>query len=260
MLDHISHSQIQMFLKCGEQYRQRYIDGKIVPPSAALVRGKCGHHANEINFSQKIETRTDLPIDDVKDAFSDAWEREKYAIAWTEKDLNGDSPSVASGKVKDQGIALVEIFQKEQAPLIQPVAVEQTFDVHFDGPFPKLTGIMDRIDEDEAIAEVKFVSKAPPADDIITDIQLTIYELGYRAQHGRPPKKLRKQWAVSTKVPKTVCQEVDHRDDDTITRLMWRLQVALEALEKGVFIPAPHGAWWCSSIWCGYWTSCKYHP
>lgn len=260
MLDHISHTQINMLLKCGIQYEKRYIDGMIAPPSASLVRGKCGHKTLEKNFRQKIETKQDLPVEEIADTFSDEWERNKYEIVWKKKEIGDLSPAKAGGMFKDTGIALVKKFHADLSPTIQPVAVEDQFEVVFNGPYPKLIGFIDREDEGNEIGEVKFVGKSPSSDDAQSDIQLTIYDLGYRTKHGRPPAKMKKQYAVSTKEPKTVVQEVEHRDDATINRLMWRIQSVMEALQKGVLTPAPAGSWWCSENWCGYWENCKFRP
>ena len=257
-MDHISYSQLNMFLRCGEQYRRRYVEGKIIPPSAALVRGKSCHKAEQINFRQKIETKIDLAVDDVKDAFATDWDENAYSIAWTEKELDGDSPKKAAGRFKDQGIALVEIFHIEQAPLARPVSIEDEFSVNFDGGYPPLIGYMDRIDEGRIIAEEKFVSKSPVANEILKDVQLTCYDMAYRSKHGHKPNELWKQWAVATKTPKTILQKALPRDDDTIHRFLWRLEAFLSALEKGIFLPAPNGHWCCSEAWCGYWHDCKY--
>lgn len=259
-IDHISHTQINMLLKCGIQYEFRYINGVVAPPSASLVRGKCGHTTLEKNFRQKIETKQDLPVEEMKDTFSDEWEKSKYGIVWKKKEIGNLSPSKAGGLFKDTGIALVSKFHENLSPLIRPVAVEAPFEVNFEGDYPKLIGYIDREDEGDEIGEVKFTGKSPSADDAQTDIQLTIYDLGYRVRHGHPPNKLKKQFAVSTKEPKTVSLEVGHRDDATINRLMWRIQSVMEALKKGVLTPAPAGSWWCSENWCGYWDNCKYRP
>jgi len=259
---HISHSSLNMFLKCGVQYDFRYNRGVIIAPNAVVVRGSCGHKTLEKNFIQKIETHLDLPEDQVKDIFSDEWEESKYSIAWSKKDLDGNSVKKASGIIKDQGIEMVKVFHKEQSPRSQPFAVEQPFEIRFEKGYPDLVGIIDRIDiEDEgyAIGDVKFVSKSPQEDDLKTDIQMTIYSAGYLTKYGSLPK-LKKQFAIATKVPKTKILEEPPRDQNTINRLLWRLEAAFDALENGIFTPAPAGAWWCSEGWCGYWEMCKYRP
>ncbi len=260
MLNHISHTQIQMLLKCGIQWEFRYDKGIVIPPNASLVRGRCGHKTLEKNFKQKINTKVDLPLDEVKDIFSDEWERSKFEIAWSEKDLEGESPAKATAKYKDSGIQLIDKFHVEQSPAIQPVTVEDKFEIKFEGNYPSLIGYIDRVDEHEEIGEVKFVGKSPQTDDAKTDIQLTIYDAAYRVTHGHPPKKLKKQFAIATKAPKTVSLEEPSRDEETITRLLNRLLVSMQCLKSGIFVPAPQGAWWCSANWCGYWSQCKYKP
>lgn len=260
MPDHISHTQVQMLLKCGIQYEKRYIDGEIIPPSASLTRGKCGHTTLEYNFRQKVKSERDVTDEAIRDVFSDQWEENRRAIAWSEKDLAGDSVSKAEGRWKDSGIGMVSAFHSERSPQIQPAHVEFPVDVEFGAGVPKLKAVIDRVDRDKSIKEVKFVSKSPSAGDVDTDIQLTIYDMAYRALFGEAPSGLGKQWAVGTKVPETVEQVCRPRSQDTLDRLMNRLWVAMEAIKRGAFLPAAHGSWWCSPVWCGYWQGCKYHP
>lgn len=249
-----------MLLRCGEQYRRRYIEKEIIPPSGNLVRGKCGHKAEEKNFVQKIETKTDLPLEAVKDFFSDEWETRKYEIGWTEEELDGNSIKKAEAKFKDSGILLVDIFHREQAPLAMPVAVEDEFIVNFQGGYPSLKGIIDRVDADDSVNEQKFLSKSPSANDALVDIQLTSYDFGFRQKYKRKPSRLVKQCGVATKTPKTVRQEAPPREDDTLSRFLNRLEKAMEAISKGIFLPAANGSWACSPKMCGYYRSCKFRP
>lgn len=260
LTEHVSFSQLNMFLRCGEQYRRRYVQGEIISPSASLIRGKGCHKSMEKNWTQKVETRKDLPVEAISDYFSDYWDIHRYLIAWNEDDLQDESPKKAAARFKDSGIQLLQVFHQEQAPNCQPVTVEDEFTVEFKDSYPPLIGIIDRIDEGDIIAEEKFVSKSPSKDDVLTDIQLTNYDLGFRQKYKRKPKKLKKQWAVNTKIPKTVIQEAEPRDDETITRYLFRLQSFMDALQKGIFLPATNSSWWCSDKWCGYWKTCKFKP
>jgi len=263
---HFSFTQLNCYLRCGEQYRRRYLLHEIIPPSASLVLGKCGHKALDKNFSQKVQSRQDLPVVMLTDTFSDEWDKNKHQIGWTEEELQGESPTKASGRVKDEGVAMIKVFHVEQSPNIQPKSVEEQFSIQFEGSFPPLIGFFDRLDEVHPeeekliISEVKFAAKSPAKDDILSDIQMTAYDLGFRAKYKNPPFKLRKQWAVNTKVPKTITQDCEPRDSATLERFLWRLQASLSALQKGVFLPASNNSWHCSPRFCGYWATCKYHP
>lgn len=255
-LDHISHSQLNMLLRCGEQYRRRYLLGEIMPPSGAMVLGSCGHKAEEKNFKQKIESKSDIPLEEVKEEFSSVWEEKKYEIEWKEEDLDGKSVKQVEASEKDRGISLVDVFHREQAPSIQPAFVEEKFEVNFEGGYPKLIGFLDNITDEELILDYKFSKKSPIKDDILNDSQITAYDFGYRAKFGKKPKGMKKIWSVSTKVPKTVMQTTVPRGDSQISRFMQRLEKAMEAIEKEIFLPAAPGAWCCSQKWCGYYLTC----
>lgn len=259
-LDHISHSQLNTLLRCGEQYRRRYLCKDIIAPGAAMVLGSSGHKAEEKNFKQKVKSKVDISTEEIIDCFSDEWESRKYEIGWNKEDLDGDSVKKAESKEKDRGISLVNVFHEEQAPLIHPAFVEQKFEVNFEGGYPKLIGFLDNITVEELILDYKFSKKSPIKGDIENDSQITAYDFGYRAKFGKKPKGMKKIWSVSTKVPKTVVQDAKPRENAQIGRFMQRLEKAMEAIDKEIFLPAQIGSWACSEKWCGYWNSCSLKP
>lgn len=104
------------------------------------------------------------------------------------------------------------------------------------------------------------MGKSPTEDDLQKDVQLTAYDYGYRQTRKRKPTLLKKEYAISTKVPKTAIQESGPRDDETINRFLRRLESAMAGIEKGNFLPASHGWWGCSPKWCGFWNTCKVRP
>ena len=57
----ISPSQIDMFSRCGEQYRRRYIEKDRLPPGVAMIRGRGVHEGVAENMRQKRHTYCDLP-------------------------------------------------------------------------------------------------------------------------------------------------------------------------------------------------------
>ena len=65
---HLSPSSLEMYAKCGEQFRRRYIEGDKIPPGVSMLRGTGVHAGVEANMRQKIDTYRDLPVSDVVDA------------------------------------------------------------------------------------------------------------------------------------------------------------------------------------------------
>ena len=259
-MDHISFTQLNMLLRCGEQYNRRYVKGEILAPSGSMVRGRSCHKAEEKNYIQKVDSTIDLPLEEVRQHFADTWERSKYEIQWTKEELGDESPTKVEAKYKDSGIDLISVYHKDLAPRNFPIGVEQKFTVSFEGGYPNLEGIIDRIDQGDIVTDMKFQAKSPTADDILKDIQLTAYDLGFRNKFQKKPTKLKKEFSISTKVPKTLIQEADPREDEVINRFLFRLEKAMEIIQKGSFQPAPIGAWWCDPRYCGYYQTCKYRP
>lgn len=119
---HLSATQLNMFDRCPEQFRNRYILKKRERPGAALIIGRADHAAAEHNYRQKITSGVDLPISEVEDAYADAYEA---AI-----DEHGGDTEIAWGdenytRAKDDGARLVRAYHEQVAPSVQPIAVER---------------------------------------------------------------------------------------------------------------------------------------
>ena len=123
MIQHLSVSQVKLYLLCPLKYYYRYIQRLPAPPSSALTLGRSVHAALETNFKQKITTQQDLSLNHVTDAFSTAWDAEAKETLFDE----GEHP----GEIKDEGIRIPGVYHPTVAPTIQPKAVEQPFELTF---------------------------------------------------------------------------------------------------------------------------------
>lgn len=248
VLKHLSISSIGTYMRCGYQWYFRYVMEKKIPPGLALVRGASFHVAFEENFRQKIDTEKDLPCEHVKEIFSGS-----YDAALQSADIKKDEDP---GKVKDLSMGAVEEFHKTIAPKIQPELVEYASEIEVAG-IPFISRI-DLLDRDEAIRDLKCSAKSPPKDVAETSMQLTGYDLTYRKLYGRPPKKLALDYAVTTKTPKSITYECGPRNIDALNSFEDHVAIVLDAIKKGVFMPAPEDSWVCSQKYCGYWDICKF--
>lgn len=137
---HLSASQLTLFARCPEQYRRVYVLGERRPPAGALIFGSADHKAHELNFAQKISSGVDLPVDDVKTAFAEAFDNEvEKAGGENEVEWENDKP----GDLKDTGVALVAHYTKNVSPRIQPLAVEEKFEIEIPGVPLKVIGYVD---------------------------------------------------------------------------------------------------------------------
>lgn len=154
-LDHFSASSVKMAVRCPEQWRQRYVQGIIAPPAAALTLGRADHKAVEFSMEQKITSHVDLPATTVKDKFLTVFEEE------VEKDGGYSELEVQDPKTKDRvtsiakkkrvvgemkrdGSNLVGQYMAQAAPTIFPLAVEKPVELHVGLPV-KITGYIDLI-------------------------------------------------------------------------------------------------------------------
>ena len=72
--DYLSFSQIDLYRRCGMAYYFRYIMDEKSPPVVNMVQGRAVHAALELNFDQKIQTKKDLPGEQVVTKFSEEFD------------------------------------------------------------------------------------------------------------------------------------------------------------------------------------------
>jgi hypothetical protein len=137
-----------MLQRCPEQYRRRYLLGEVARPGAALVWGSADHYAHEQNFRQKIESGTDIPVGDVKAAFAEGFDRAVERNGGErEVEWGDDKP----GDLKDKGVELAAVYHDLVSPTVQPVAVEQKFEVRVPGVPVPVIGFVDVLEQYKAI-------------------------------------------------------------------------------------------------------------
>ncbi len=246
MKPHISPSQVNMYLRCPAQYYFRYVEGVILPPKAAMTRGKAVHHSIETNYKQKIESHEDLPLSDVLDVAATAFEIEAEHTEW--------EPDETPGSVKDETIQLAGLYHTAIAPTVQPVCVEARAEIPLEGTEKTLLGFIDVIDSGGFIRDTKTSRRAPGADEAERSLQLTAYCLAFRYLTGEREAGVKLDYLVHTKTPKAVTLDATRTEDD-ILRFQSIVAGVLSGIEHNVYYPNPNNHM-CSEKWCGYWHEC----
>lgn len=247
MKDYISYSQINMFLRCPAQYMFRYEEGLILPPKSALTKGKSVHKGQEINYKQKIETKSDLPVSDVLDAVATEFE----ALA-KETEFKPDEDK---GKIKDETIGLAELYHKEIAPEVQPLYVEEEINFIIPQTNIQLKGYIDVVQEGGIIRDTKTTAKTPAQNVVDKSLQLTAYALAYRTITGETENGLVLDYLINTKNPKVMSLKASRTEDD-LRRFVSITENVVKAIKAGVFYPNPDN-FMCSPENCGYWHECQ---
>lgn len=236
---HISVTQIKMYLRCPLQYKFRYMDGLKIPPVSAITLGKSIHSTLETNYSQKIQSKEDLPNEQMTSLFSDLWESQAKGTEF-EKD---EKP----GKIKDEGINIIHLYHEQVSPTIIPKYVEKDFELSFDNVDYTLKGVIDLVDDQEVLIDHKTTKRSMCQEDVMADLQLTCYALAYRLIFGAQEKELRFDVMVRNKMPK-IQKIATSRTQEDINRFLKILAYVSRAIRSGIFYPNKN--FMCSA--CGY--------
>lgn len=240
--DHISVSQIKMYLHCPAQYYFHYVKGIQVPPKGSMVLGKAVHKALEYYFGHKLFLGKPASTKDVLDVFSDYFDKERIGAVWDEE----------AGAAKDDGAGLIKLYISELAPSITPLAVEHKFEVQIAGT--TLLGYIDLITTDGLIIDHKVSKRTPSENAASEDIQLSAYALGYRYLYGSLPQGVQFNYLVRNKVPKLVTRTAIRGEKD-LARLIKIIEGVATCISNSVFYENPEPVK-CNSLMCGYLEVC----
>lgn len=250
-----------MFSKCGEQYRRRYIERHIIPPTVALLRGGAVHTGAEVNWKAKIESHENLPESDIVDASVASFDAKIKADGIL---LSKEEESVGQKKVvgvaRDSVARLGRLFRNSVAPLYQPLKVEEQVLIPVPQASHDIKCILDLIPDDGGLQDLKTSKKKGLQADWDKSAQFTFYAIAYKRLMGERPQHIAIDQLIDTGKGEPRHEPFKTtRTDGDFNALAARINTFLAALKTGVFTPAPTGCWWCSSMWCGYARTCPYY-
>jgi hypothetical protein len=250
---HLSASQLEMFAKCPESWRRRYLEKEVIPPRLAMLKGSAVHEGAEVNMRQKIESRQDLPSDEIVEAAVNAYDSRVKADGYSLAE--GEAKAEVS-RYKDVVAQMAEVHAVQQAPDYQPIAVEQKFRLELPAITHDIVGVIDLIDESGAVVDFKTAGKKMSEVDVETSTQLTLYAASRTDEEVNVRLDVLVEPSARLPVRRQVIEATRNRTDLPI--IARRLTVVSKTIDAGLFPPAPVGSWWCSESWCGYWHSCPY--
>lgn len=146
MIDQVSFSEIELWLRCPKLWEYRYVHNVHLKPSINTLFGSCYHKALQTNYQQKIRSSKDLPFDGVYGVFK----------AELGKQLKADmkaSASLEPHSILPKGYALLAHYMDTIAPSIQPSEVERPIYSEIEGV--KLEIIPDLITNDGVVIDHK---------------------------------------------------------------------------------------------------------
>lgn len=254
-IDHLSISQINMYSRCGQAYYYRYCEGIKAPPGIALITGKSVHAAREKDLVQKIVSGEDLPLEEIKE---EASIQVKESFEEEEIDLQGETDKKkVMGIVEDQSVALTELDYNHNLVNTMPIRVEHKVELDVESIGCSLHGIIDLVDSDFLIRDLKTSGKSLSQKDADSSLQLTMYSLMHRLSEKKEESGVQLDVLVKTKTPKAL-NIVSKRDNQDIQVLLNRIARTKDGIEKEAWTPCAPDHWACSEKFCGYFRRCPY--
>lgn len=258
-----SNSSLMALQNCGEMFRRRYIEGERSQPNPRMIRGTVVHKVASTAFHRKLAAQ-DLPtLEEARDVAASEFDRNwRSGVVLSAEEAVLGVKAVRDAS-KDFAVDLSAYHIENVAPAVNPIGVERRITVKPKDSDLTIHGIIDLIDKTatgEQIRDLKTAEKSPFADAAEKSQQLTMYGLIRLAEIGTIPERFTLDTLVRTpvKAEKKHVQQHTTRDRDDIGALVNRINTAVDAVKKGLFVPADPSHWLCSKAYCQFWDSCPY--
>lgn len=249
MRDHISVSQINLYLLCPLRYRYQYVDELPRPCKAAeLAFGSAVHSAIEWWHKERqagfIHEWADVAAIFAADLNAQAVDDLRFK--------NGDDLESLTSKGKE----LVEVYIKHFKGAM-PKAVEQGFRVPLvdldtgERLTMPLDGYFDLLEEGDTVVELKTAAKVYDLTTITQHLQLTAYAYAFGWLRKREAN-LRLDILTKTKKPQLHSFEV-FRDKNDMVRFFHLAKRVIEGIKARHFYP--NVGWQCPN--CEYFDVCQ---
>ncbi len=286
--DHISFTQLAMYMRCSMQYYFRYVEHMKEKPKVSLSIGKGGHEALEWNSRKKIVNGTDAPVEELLQRASDAMD---YYMA--EMPASEYEKDTEPGALKDKQIAATKVYRLRDAPAVNPIGVEVNYSLDLNKYLPdsmrELVVIrpvdlkIDLLYQDKqtkvvptkgrvaiGVEDYKYTTRKKPQAEVDLSPQLTLYttavkdisgdwptKSGFRLMHpGSLAKKPRSTDDGPNSIPMYRGPELmtEGALEARMTRIAYQFAQAERGIREGIFIPVDEPTT-CS--WCGFRERCQ---
>lgn len=241
MPDHLSYSQISLYLECPLLYKLRYVEGEkgeAVP--AALVFGSAIHKALAGFYTDVMDGEL-FSLAAFLGAFEEAWSHavEEREIIYKEAE---DFDSLLA-----LGTEMLKVFARSVMPQ-KVIAVEVPFEFRLEHPVTgedssvPLKGVIDLIEEDESgtlwVVDHKTAGRAYSEPQIVGDLQMLIYAAAVKQLDVVDGRDVMLRFDVLTKAKKPKFLRYPmYRDDNDIARLFEIVEGVWQAIDAEAFYP-----------------------
>ena len=251
MPDHLSVSQINLYLLCSLKWKFQYIDELPKPfRSSALVFGSAIHAALAWYHDREAAGRNGVTLEQFCRIFAADW----YAQRLQTEILYGASETETGLGIL--GRELLGLYFARPQNHIQGSEVAFTIPLAHPATGEKLgmnlEGFIDLISGDDTIVEFKTSGQTMNSHDADNHLQLTAYSYAYEILNHRPAKVLRIVDLVKARKPKMVVLDTSRTPKDH-ARFFHLAKTVLAGIRHRIFFPRP--GYWCRD--CEYAHHCR---
>jgi putative RecB family exonuclease len=235
-MDHLSSSQINLYLLCSLKYKFQYVDK--LPKffkSSGLVFGSAIHSVLSWLFKEKLNGNGgQITLERLYRILEADWFAQKIDQVIRYK--NGEDEMKLLIMAKEMLREYFNQCPKEvmgteipfTTPLVNP-ATGETLGIN-------LEGYIDLVEKDETIVEFKTSASIMDQNDVDDHIQLTAYSYAYEMLFQRSPKNLKIINFVKNKKPKVIPFETRRTQSD-YQRFFGLASQILKGIREKVFFP-----------------------
>ena len=254
--DHLSPTQIDMYLRCGQQYYFRYVLGVKSPPGVNLVDGGSHHDTLDNNNKYKIKTGRDRPVKYLVQKFCDTFNTEAKTIPKREWRL----AETTKDKVINRGKLIQTQYHKHFAPHLIPKFCE--YEVMFKIGEVDVLGYVDvggTYLHVKGVFDYKTSTKLKSDNELKGSVALSHYGWGTLDLLGnslKDPPHVGYCILKKTGDSKPLFQSTPL----TAHRIKWYRQQVLSvanSISLGSFPVRSAVGWECCEKYCGYWSRCR---
>ncbi|MEX1138924.1 MAG: PD-(D/E)XK nuclease family protein [Bacteroidota bacterium] len=235
-MDHLSSSQITLYLQCALKYKFQYVENRPKPfrPSA-LAFGSALHSALDWLNKERMKGRT-VSLEELHRIYDADWFTQKVDAEIRFKDGEQEMALAALGK------EFLTLYLEE--PVKKIAGAEIHFNVPLADPFTgealgmNLEGFLDLVEADGTIVEFKTSAATLSASDLDGRLQFTAYSYAYEFLHRKPPKEIKVVNFVKAKKPRIAIAETRRTKADYAGFVHVAREV-LKGINAEVFPPSP---------------------
>lgn len=251
MLNHLSHSSIDVYLRCHRGWKFKYIDEIPEKKNAALLFGATFHEAIESYI---------LSRGSIVQSWVAAWDA-KLTELDGQIDWQQDTPE----SLCNDGIRI--LTHEDILPVVDALvplsiggkpAIERHVEFRVPGVPVPVIGYIDMIEQDGVPVDFKTSGKSWPTSRAENELQPLFYLAALNQslawlEHGR---RFRHYIFVRNKTPKCQTFETQHSSSE-IFWLFDLIRECWQSIQKENFAPTGANSYLCSERYCSYWGICR---